>query len=134
MLTTDHLGANELWYICITCWESVLETKIYFLYKCIDARKCSFIEWEISVVKGVHADILGSFIYYRLLKKRDRQSRRKRKMNVYKLGFNQDTLMHVVEESLSILNVSRMEIKENRQRINDLLMLIGSVDDKVINC
>ena len=41
--------------------------------------------------------------------------------------------MHVVEESLSILNVSRMEIKENRQRINDLLMLIGSVEDKVIN-
>ena len=41
--------------------------------------------------------------------------------------------MHVVEESISILNVSRMEIKENRQRINDLLVLIGSVKDKVIN-
>ena len=54
-------------------------------------------------------------------------------MNVYKLSANQDTLMHVVDESLSILNVSRMEIKENRQRINDLLMLIGSVEDKVIN-
>ena len=53
--------------------------------------------------------------------------------NVYKLAANQDTLMHVVEESLSILNVSRIEIKENRQRINDLLMLIGSVEDKVIN-
>ena len=26
-----------------------------------------------------------------------------------------------------------MEIKENRQRINDLLMLLGSVEDKVIN-
>ena len=39
--------------------------------------------------------------------------------------------MHVVEESISILNVSRMEIKENRQRINDLLILIGSVEDKV---
>ena len=76
---------------------------------------------------------MGSFSYYRLLKETDGQSRRKRKMNVYKLGFNQDTLMHVVEESLSILNVSRMEIKENRQRINDLLMLIGSVEDKVIN-
>ena len=34
---------------------------------------------------------------------------------------------------LCILNVSRMEIRENRQRINDLLMLIGSVEDKVIN-
>ena len=55
------------------------------------------------------------------------------KRNVYKLSPNQNTLMHVVEESLSILNVSRLEIKENMQRINYLLVLIGSVEDKVIN-
>ena len=77
---------------------------------------------------------MGSFSYYRLLKETDGKSRHKRKMNVYKLAANQDTWMHVVEESISILNVSRMEVKENRQRINDLLMLIGSVEDKVINC
>ena len=113
---------------------------------------------EISVIKGVHADIVESFNDYILLKETDGQGRHKRKVfgwlgdlmsdvfdiatnaeissiqrNVYKLAANQDTLMHVVEESLSILNVSRMEIKENRQRINDLLMLIGSVEDKVIN-
>ena len=41
--------------------------------------------------------------------------------------------MHVVEGSISILYVSRLEIKENRQRINDLLMLIESVEDNVIN-
>ena len=40
--------------------------------------------------------------------------------------------MHVVEESISVLNVSRFEIKENRQRLNDLLLLIGSVEDKLI--
>ena len=39
--------------------------------------------------------------------------------------------MHVVDESISVLNESRMEIKETRQRINELLMLIGSVEDKV---
>ena len=60
---------------------------------------------------------MGNFSYYRLLKEMDGQSRRKRKMNVYKLGFNQDSLMHVVEEWISILNVSRMEIKENRQEL-----------------
>ena len=41
--------------------------------------------------------------------------------------------MHVVEESISVLNVSRMEIKENRQRLNDLLLLPGSVEAKFIN-
>ena len=45
---------------------------------------------------------------------------------------NQDTLMHVVEEPISVLNVSRMEMKENRQRRNDLLLLFGSVEDKFI--
>ena len=42
-------------------------------------------------------------------------------------------MIHVVEESISVFNVSRMEIKENRQRLNDLLLLIGSVEDKFID-
>ena len=92
---------------------------------------------EISVVNGVHDGILESFSDYKLLKETDRQSRRKRNIfsfigdiigelfnvmtrddisgiqkNVHKLAANQDTLMHVVEESISVLNVSRMEIKE----------------------
>ena len=75
---------------------------------------------------------MGSFSYYRLLRETYGQSRRKHKMNVYKLVANQETLIHVVEESISVLNVSRMEIKENRQGLNDLLLLIGSVEDKVI--
>ena len=37
--------------------------------------------------------------------------------NVYNLAANQDTLMHVVEESLSVLNVSRMEIKETDKEL-----------------
>ena len=41
--------------------------------------------------------------------------------------------MHVVEEWISVLNVSRMEINENRQRLNDLLLLIGSDEDEFIN-
>ena len=93
---------------------------------------------EISVVKGVHAGIFESFSDYKLLKETDGQSRRKRyifsfigdimgelfnvmthndisgiQKNVHKLAANQDTLMHVVEESISVLNVSRMEIKKN---------------------
>ena len=52
--------------------------------------------------------------------------------NVHKMVANQDTLMHVVEEPISVLNVSRMEMKENRQRRNDLLLLFGSVEDKFI--
>ena len=81
---------------------------------------------EISVVKGVHDDILESFSDYRLLKETDGQRRCKSKIfsiigdimgelfnvmtrddicgiqkNVHKLAAYQDTLMHVVEESIS---------------------------------
>ena len=69
---------------------------------------------EISVIKGVHADIVESFNDYRLLKETYGQSRHKPKMNVYKLAANQDALMHVAKESISVLNLSRMEIKENK--------------------
>ena len=41
--------------------------------------------------------------------------------------------MHVVEESMSVLYVPRMEIKENMQRLCNLLLLIGLVEDKFIN-
>ena len=41
--------------------------------------------------------------------------------------------MHVEEESISVLNVSRMEIRENMQILYNLLLLIGSVEDKFID-
>ena len=44
----------------------------------------------------------------------DGQSRLKGKMNVYKLAANQNVLMRAVKESISVLNLYRMEIKENR--------------------
>ena len=42
-------------------------------------------------------------------------------------------MSHVVEESLSIINVSRIEIKENRQKLNDIITTIGSIKDKILN-
>ena len=54
--------------------------------------------------------------------------------HMYKLSANQDTLIHIMEESLSILNVSKMQIKNyKRQRIYDVLMPIGKVEDEIIN-
>ena len=50
---------------------------------------------------------------------------------MHKLAANQDTLMP--KESPSMLNVSRIEIRENRQILNDSLLLIGSVEVKFIN-
>ena len=43
---------------------------------------------------------------------------------------NQIEMSHVVEESLSILNTSRVQISENRQSINKLSISINKISTK----
>lgn len=115
---------------------------------------------QLSVLRSMHDDVRNSFNDYKLLGPvdTDKLERRKRKVlgfigdimsdifgvvsegdissitrNIKKLSRNQLELTHVVEESLSIINVSRISIQENRQKINDLITTVGNVEDKIIN-
>ena len=47
--------------------------------------------------------------------------------NVNALAQNQQKITHVLQESLSILNVSRIEIAENRKSVNELLFMIFTI-------
>lgn len=51
--------------------------------------------------------------------------------NIKNLANNQRQIMHVVQESISILNMSRIEIAENRQAIIDLITSLHGLDDKL---
>lgn len=51
--------------------------------------------------------------------------------NIKNLAINQRDIMHVVHESISILNMSRIEIAENRQAIADLLISVNALDKKL---
>jgi len=51
--------------------------------------------------------------------------------NVNRLARTQNEVIHIVEQSLSILNASRLEIKENRQSIIELTDAIQTLDTKV---
>lgn len=51
--------------------------------------------------------------------------------NIASLAHNQQKIMHVVEESLSILNMTRMEVSENRQAIMDLVKSVHALDGKL---
>ena len=48
-----------------------------------------------------------------------------------KLALNQKRIVHVVEQSLTLLNASRLEISDNRDRINAAILSIGSIDARV---
>ncbi|ESO96062.1 hypothetical protein LOTGIDRAFT_160045 [Lottia gigantea] len=53
--------------------------------------------------------------------------------NIDKLANNQQAIQHVVAESLSILNVSRLHISENRQQVNLLSDSLRNLDIKIKN-
>ena len=53
--------------------------------------------------------------------------------NLHVLRRNQEGLTHIVEESLSVMNVSRMHISENRQTLNFVVSDMGTISDQVAN-
>ncbi len=53
--------------------------------------------------------------------------------NIERLEKNQIDISHIIDENMSILNVSRVQISENRQVINDLVQDVKLVDNKIQN-
>ena len=51
--------------------------------------------------------------------------------NIKNLAANQRGIMHVVHESISILNISRIEIAENRQAVSELIISVTALDKKL---
>ena len=49
------------------------------------------------------------------------------------LSTNQESLIHVIEDSLSIINITRIELTENRHAINNLSLIVGELDKKFTN-
>ena len=51
--------------------------------------------------------------------------------NMHKLEQNQKSVIHVLEKSMSILNTSRIQISENRDKINEAILTIAKIDKRV---
>ena len=49
------------------------------------------------------------------------------------LETNQQNIVHVLEDSLTILNMSRIEIAENRHSINEILTTLSKINNKIDN-
>lgn len=105
---------------------------------------------EIKFLKTSYQQILESYIGYKVLHTRTTRSLlplsgffkfvfgtakdedvSALKHSVRKLASTQRSILHVVESNLSILNVSRNDISQNRQAINSIITTLGQVDDKI---
>ena len=53
--------------------------------------------------------------------------------HVSTLEANQQSIVHVLEDSLTILNMSRTEIAENRHSINEILSTLSDINNKIDN-
>ena len=56
---------------------------------------------------------------------------RKISKSVQEMKERQDAVLHVLKESMTILNTSRIAISENRQKINEAILSIGSLDNQL---
>ena len=51
--------------------------------------------------------------------------------NIKTLAINQEQIIHDLDVSLSVLNLTRMQVIENRKSIMDLITVIQKLDDKI---
>ena len=49
------------------------------------------------------------------------------------MSSNQDKLVHIAEESISIINITKVEVRENRHAINALSRSLIGLDDRLVN-
>ena len=52
--------------------------------------------------------------------------------NIDILADNQEKIVHDLEMSLSILNMTRVQVSENRRSIMDLIICVQKLDDKIL--
>ncbi|MCG8033766.1 MAG: envelope fusion protein [Candidatus Thiodiazotropha taylori] len=113
---------------------------------------------EIGVIQEMHNDIVFSFNEYKLLREPRVSTRAKRgifnfvgdimgslfgvltstdiekiQRNIKVLARNQMDLAHAFQESISVFNVTRLEVKENRQKINEIIDSLSAIEDSIIN-
>ena len=53
--------------------------------------------------------------------------------NVDRLAKNQEEMAHIIDENISVINVTRVEMSENRQAINKIIGSLSLLDSKIGN-
>ena len=53
--------------------------------------------------------------------------------NVDRLAKNQEEMAYVIDENISVINVTRVEMSENRQAINKVISSLSLLDSKIGN-
>lgn len=109
---------------------------------------------EVKLINDIHQGLLLSFGHYKDLSQTQTRSRRALlpivgdissflfgtvtegdlqdiRSNIGKLAENQGRIIHDVKQSMSLINMSRVYISENRKAIKDLVEYVSSVEERL---
>ena len=111
---------------------------------------------EVGMIQDMHSNIIADFNDFKLMYHTDKPNRSKRsifswigsgiadtfgfltsadiesvKRNIHKLYKNQLEISHSLDETISVVNISRIEIKENRQKINSIIDTLTQINIKM---
>ncbi len=111
---------------------------------------------EIGALNGTYQAVRNNFVDYRSLKSTNGRSRSKRSLlpiigqamsllfgtvsdldlenirrSVKDLAKNQENIIHNLEQSMTLLNLSRIQIAENRRAIMDLVVCVQKLDSQI---
>ena len=109
---------------------------------------------EIGMLNDTYQTVKDNFIDYQSLKSDQRRSKRSLlpiigramsmlfgtvsdvdletiRRSVEDLALNQESIIHILEQSMTILNLSGVEIAENRRAIMELVQCVQALDDKI---
>ena len=53
--------------------------------------------------------------------------------NINKLAKNQEEMAHVIDENISVINITRVEMSQNRQTLNKIIGILAVLDAKLGN-
>lgn len=106
---------------------------------------------ELNFLNGTHEHLMTGLLDYKLLHTRQKRAPfnfigdigsflfglvtedeiKSIRKNIASLAQNQEQIIHVVEDSITVLNMTRAEVSENRQAIMELVRSIHGLDSKL---
>ena len=110
-----------------------LRTEINFVRSSYESVLASYLDYETLGTRTSRSLLpLGGVLKF-LFGTADDSDIQGIKVQLNKLAKSQRSVIHIMETNLSILNVSRHQIAENRQSINGLVQSLKQVDENVLN-
>lgn len=111
---------------------SAIRNEIKIVENTFDGIKESYLDYGSIRNKRSLLPIIGSLMS-KLFGTLSEDDLKNIQEHVNNLAVNQQNIAHVLDKSLSVLNLTRVQVSENRHSINDIVKTLHVIDKRLIN-